>query len=269
MLRSLKELEHYTVMASDGELGKVANFLFDDERWAIRYLVVEPGLFHEGRSVLVSPIFFGKAEWETRTFRLGMTKERLRSSPSIDTDKPVSRQHERDYFRYYGYPYYWGYGGVWGMGNYPGSIGSWDESPTDPESTGESAGDIHLRSAREVGGYDVEGTDGSLGGIADFVVDDSTWEIRYLVVDTSHWWFSKKVLVAPHWADRVSWADSTVHLDLSREVVKKGPAWNGDQPINREYEAHLYDYYGRPVYWANGDRPQGLPTQPHAGSHPR
>jgi hypothetical protein len=203
MLRSLKDLQHYTVMASDGELGKTANFLFDDERWAIRYLVVEPGLFHEGRPVLVSPIFFGTAEWETRTFRLGMTKERLRSSPSIDTDKPVSRQHERDYFRYYGYPYYWGYAGVWGVGNYPGLLGPWDEPLTDREIAPESTGDVHLRSAREVGRYGVEGNDGSLGGIADFVVDDATWEIRYLVVDTSHWWFSKKVLVAPVWANRV------------------------------------------------------------------
>jgi hypothetical protein len=174
-----------------------------------------------------------------------MTRERIRSCPSIDTDTPVSRQHERDYFRYYGYPYYWGYAGVWGMGNYPGLLGPWDEPPTDRT---ESPGDIHLRSAREVGRYGVEGTDGSLGGIADFVVDDATWEIRYLVVDTSHWWFSKKVLVSPNWANRVSWADRTVHLDLSREVVKKSPAWNGDQPVNREYEAHLYDYYGRPVY---------------------
>ena len=122
MLRSLKDLERYTVTATDGDLGSVSNFLLDDERWTVRYLVVEPGLFHDGRRVLVSPIFFRQPEWATRCFHLALTKDKIRNSPSVNVDKPVSRQHERDYFRYYGYPYYWGYSGLWGMGNYPGLL---------------------------------------------------------------------------------------------------------------------------------------------------
>ena len=43
MLRSLKELEHYAVSATDGDVGTVVNFLFDDEHWAVRHLVVDPG----------------------------------------------------------------------------------------------------------------------------------------------------------------------------------------------------------------------------------
>jgi hypothetical protein len=264
MLRSLKDLQHYTVMASDGELGRVANFLFDDERWAIRYLVVEPSLFNDGRAVLISPIFFRKADWATHCFHLAMTAERVKASPGVNTDKPVSRQHERDYFRYYGYPYYWGYSGTWGMGAYPGLLLPWDAPPVD---AADSPSDVHLRSAREVGRYGVEGSNGGLGGIVDLVVDDATWEIRYLVVDTSHWWFSKKVLVAPQWATRVSWAERKVYLSLSRELVKKSPAWDGLAPVNREYEAHLYDYYGRPVYWDQTDRPRETATAPLGADH--
>jgi hypothetical protein len=36
MLRSLKDLERYNVTATDGDIGTVANFLLDDERWTIR-----------------------------------------------------------------------------------------------------------------------------------------------------------------------------------------------------------------------------------------
>ena len=265
MLRSLKDLEQYTVTASDGDLGKVANFLLDDERWTIRYLVVEPGLFHDGRRVLISPIFFRQAEWATHCFHLAMTQERIRNSPSVDTDKPVSRQHERDYFRYYGYPYYWGYSGLWGMGAYPGLVAPWDEPVGDRK---EQSGDVHLRSAKEVSGYDIEGSDGGIGGVSDFIVDDNSWEIRYLVVDTSHWWFGKKVLVAPQWATRVSWSERKVYVDLSRQAIMKSPAWDATAAINREYEAHIYDYYGRPVYWVGNDRPNESVSVRSAESRP-
>ncbi len=265
MLRSMKDLEHYGVTATDGDLGSVSNFLLDDERWTVRYLVVEPSLFHDGRCVLVSPIFFRQAEWATRRFHLALTTDKIRNSPSVDVDKPVSRQHERDYFRYYGYPYYWGYSGLWGMGNYPGLLAPWNEPPADRKDV---SGDVHLRSAKEVVGYDIQGSDGAIGSIVDFLVDDETWRIQYMVLDTNRWWFGKKVLIAPEWASRISWEERKIHVDLSREAIKKSPAWNPDAPINREYEERLYDCYGRPVYWGEGGRREEPTARQHTGSHP-
>lgn len=87
-----------------------------------------------------------------------------------------------------------------------------------------------------------------------------TWEIRYLVVDTRNWWIGKKVLVAPHWASRTSWDERRVHVDMSRQAIKDSPEWNPTAPINREYEARLYDYYGRPAYWSSGDRSREDPS---------
>ena len=266
MLRSLKDLKRYTVSATDGGLGKVVNFLFDDERWAIRYLVVEPNLFHLGHDVLISPVFFRQADWETRTFHLALTKERVRNSPSVDSNRPVSRQHERDYFRYYGYPYYWGYSGVWGLGNLPGLLAPWDEPPKDREAL---TGDVHLRSAREVGGYSIEASDGPLGRVTDFVIDDRSWEIRYIVVDANPWWWiAKKVVVAPQWAAQVSWVERTVTLSMSRAAIRTSPPWDPRTPVNREYEARLHDYYGRPAYWVDADRPGEKAKAQPMGSHP-
>ncbi len=256
MLRSLNNLEQYSVSASDGELGKVVDFLLDDQRWAVRYLVVETGGFLDGRRVLISPISFRQADWPTRRFHLALTMDKIRNSPSVDLDKPVSRQHELDYFRYYSYPYYWGTAGPWSIGGYPGLLaeGRLSDAPGDPSD--EDTGDIHLRSARELRGYRVQGSDAAVGEVDDFVVDDESWEIRYLAIDTGHWWFGKKVLIAPPWATHISWQDHEVSVAMSRQSVKDSPEWNAAAPINREYEERLYDYYGRPVYWAGAGHPQ-------------
>jgi hypothetical protein len=230
----------------------VVNFLVDDERWIVRYLVVQAGGSH-GRMVLISPVSFRQADWSTQRFNLALTMDKVKDSPHIDVDKPVSRQHERDYFRYYGYPYYWGYSGLWGMGAYPALLaqGRWNDGPDEP--AGEP-NDEHLRSAREIRGYHIQGSDGAIGHVEDFIVDDESWEIHYLVIDTSNWWIGKKVLVAPQWASSVSWAEKKVHVELSRQAIKESPEWNANAAINREYEKSLYDYYGRPVYWEAGDR---------------
>ena len=250
MLRSLKDLERYIVSATDGDLGTVVNFLLDDQHWTVRYLVVEAGGFLGGRKVLVSPIFFREADWLTRRFHVAMTIEKIRNSPGVDVDLPVSRQHEQDYFGYYEYPHYWGGEGIWGMGAYPGTLlpGTWDR--TLAKRSPRTAADAHLRSARDIQGYGIQGSDAKVGHVDDFLVDDETWQVRYLVVDAGHWWLGKKVLVAPRWATSVSWEESTVHVDLTREQIKSSPEWDPNAPVNREYEVRLYDYYGRPAYWA-------------------
>jgi hypothetical protein len=269
MLRSLKDLERYTVSATDGDLGTVVNFLLDDRRWILRYLVVESGGFLDGRAVLISPVFFRQADWLTRRFHLALTLDKVRHSPGVDLDLPVSRQHEHDYYGYYGYPHYWGGQGLWGMGAYPGSLapGGWDD--VSARHAGEASGDPHLRSARDVQGYGIQGTDQEVGHVDDFLVDDETWAVRYLVIDTSNWWLGKKVLVAPHWASHISWEESKVYVHMSRQEIKESPEWDPNAPVNREYEARLYDYYGRPVYWADGDQPEAAQLAHHAGSHAR
>jgi hypothetical protein len=150
MLRSLKALEGYTVHATDGDIGKVVNFLMDDERWSVRYLVVDTGSFLEGRRVLVSPISFREVDWAPHRFHLDLTMDKVKNSPSIDVDKPVSRQHERDYLRYYDYSSYWGYSGLWGMGAYPSLLmgGAPNHPPADVSD--EPPGNVHLLRAPRV-----------------------------------------------------------------------------------------------------------------------
>jgi sporulation protein YlmC with PRC-barrel domain len=268
MLRSLKELEKYTVTATDGDVGKVVNFLFDDEGWAVRHLVVQTGGFFNERYVLISPISFREIDWAAQSFHVALTKDKIKNAPGIDSDRPVSRQHEQDYYRYYGYPHYWGYMGPWGNGCYPALLRSGPASSTLKEQAADQdLGDSHLRSAKEVRGYGIQGSDGAIGFVEDFIVDDETWEVRYLVVDTSHWWWGQRVLVAPRWTSQVSWTQRKVFANLSREAIKNGPSWDPNSVIRREYEARLHDYYGLRGYWVQATKDAG----PHLEQegHPR
>ena len=249
MLRSMKSLEGFQVRAQDGDLGSVANFLVDDESWACRYLVVRTGGFFNERDVLISPMFFRNVDWPGSVFNLGLTREKIRESPGTDADLPVSRQHERDYYLYYGYPNYWGSTGIWGLNPAPVDMAAENLMASATREPLGREDDVHLRSVQVLRSYHILGTDGEIGHVADFIVDDETWQIRYMVVNTSNWWLGRKVLVPPFWAGQVCWEASDIVLGLSREEVRQCPEWNPDAPVDRTYEKRLYDHYGRPAYW--------------------
>jgi hypothetical protein len=264
MLRNVTSLKGFAIRARDGEIGTLDQFYFDDESWAIRYLVVNTGDWLGGRLVLVSPLALRQAEWESRRLDVALTKKQIEDSPPIDTHKPVSRQHEALYLGYYGYPYYWGGPNLWGLASYPAGLTVDREAVTKGEAlrarAGKESPDSHLRSTDEVTGYHIEASDGAIGHVEDFLVDDDTWAIRYLEVDTRNWSPGKKVLVSPHWLENVSWPDSKVYVDLTRETIQNGPEWSESQTVTREYENRLYDYYDRSPYWT----PESQQAHSHA-----
>ena len=246
MLRSIESLAGYKIQAKEGNIGKVNEFLFDDETWIIRYLVVDTGSWLSGRKVLISPLdTISTPDWASRTFPVGLTKEQVKESPDINVDKPVSRQHQLDLHRHYGWPVYW-------PSMTPTGVPLVTPMPSQIEKekavATEEKGDPHLRSTKEVAGYSINATDGEIGHVNDFIVDDELWIIRYMVVDTGNWWPGRKVLVAPGWITKVSWSDDLVDVDLSKEAIKNSQEYNPSAPINKEYEVRLYDFYGRPKY---------------------
>ncbi len=250
MLRSVKSLANYKLAATDGPIGNVHDFLFDDRQWTVRYMVADTGDWLPDRKVLISPISLDKPEWETQLFPVQLTKKEIEQSPRLDTDAPVSRDYEIRWFDQFGWHYYWTGSGVWGTAAYPGDLFSRQEkeaalaSEPDPESTSNN-----LRSTNEVMRYTIQAHDGQIGHVEDFILDDATWSIRYMVVDTRTWLPGRKVLVAPEWIDSVTWAEQVVKVGLTRDALKNSPEYDPAEPVNREYEARLYDYYGRPRYW--------------------
>jgi len=252
MLRNASDLKGFTIRATDGEIGTVEDTYFDDETWAIRYLTVDTGGWLGGRVVLISPILVHQVEWQSKLLDVMLTKEQLKNSPDINTHQPVSRQHESEYFAYYGYPVYWGGPYMWGSSLLPGGLAVPIAAALEGAALGTDSADSHLRSSHEVTGYNIEASDGEIGHVAGFVMDDETWAIRYIEVGTRNWWPGKKVLVSPAWIERVSWADSSVYVNLSREIIQSGPEYSESEPITRDYETQLFSHYGRPPYWLHG-----------------
>jgi len=253
MLRNVRHLRGYAILATDGPIGEVEDLYFDDDRWAIRYLVVDTGSWLPGRKVLISPHAVGRPDWMAQQLPVSLTKAQVDGSPDVDTRRPLSRQYETDYLRYYGYPHYWGGAGLWGMGAYPGDLtteGSFEEAMKATQvSAMPASGDSHLRSCRVVTGYHIHATDGDIGHVKDLLVEDRTWAIRYLIVDTSNWWGGHDVLVSPQWIEAVSWPDEKVSVDLTRQAVKDAPPYDAAAHLDREQEQAMHEHYGRPGYW--------------------
>jgi sporulation protein YlmC with PRC-barrel domain len=282
MLRSMKDMEGYSIGATDGIIGQVKDFYFDDDAWVIRYLVVETGAWLASRRVLISPIAIGQPNWAEKIFPVSITQEQVKSSPDIDTDKPVSRQHEMGYLGYYGYPYYWGEAGLWGDGLYPDMIqpglGYGDttgdyrraqaenaRADAETDSQQHQQDDPNLRSGNAIMGYYVHATDGDIGHVQGLIVDEKTWAIRYLIVNTSNWWLGHQVLIAPKWIHDVSWVDSKVSVDLTRQAVKDAPGYDSTTALNREQEVGIHKHYCRVGYWRGEAKHEASISTKHAG----
>jgi hypothetical protein len=257
MLRPLNDFKMSVIMAKDGEIGHVDQFLFDDEKWSIRYLVVKTKWLM-GKKVLISPLAIKGTDVDLKFIRLSLTKDQIEHSPDIDTDKPVSRQMEAQYHDYYRWPYYWMGTEAWGTASYPSTmLGRPFPLPSQPGGGySENLGDSHLRSVRVVEGYEIAAKDDIFGHVEDFIVDDESWTIRYLVVNTHRIWPGKSVIISPDWVRSMSWSDRTISIDLTKEKIQNSPEYADDFTIDRDYEERLYEYYGRPNYWAQVSSPQ-------------
>lgn len=253
MLRNIKELTGYVLRARDGDIGRCKDFLFDDERWTVRYMVADTGRWLPKRRVLISPASIDDAAWDARKIDMRLTKDQIENAPPLEADAPITRQYEGAWAKHYGYAAYWVGTGVWGAGSVPAALYGPARSEAERLQP-KLSGDPNLRSTNEVTGYHIAATDGEIGHIEDFIVDDRTWTLRYVVVDTRNWLPGKKVLVSPAWVQEVDWGNKSVAVDLPRKAIENGPKYDPHAPVNRRFEQRLYDFHGRPVYWGSEKR---------------
>ena len=209
MLRSLQDLFGAFLFATDGEMGKICNFLFDDQSWLIRYLVVDVGGWLNRKYVVISVSTIDQPDWEARILRTHLTKEQVRNSPDVDTKEPVSRQQEIAMREYYGWPAYWDTGISLELP--PVSLPAGRKFPV------RTTEDPHLRSVEDTIGYEVWANDGEMARLEHFIVDEASWHIGYLDVKTGDWLHSRSMLVPTRWVLSVLWANHRVNLDHARK----------------------------------------------------
>jgi uncharacterized protein YrrD len=231
MLWSGNLLRGYAIRTRDGDIGKVDDFLFDDQSWAVRYLVVDTGNWLTGRKVLVLPAALDVPDWKTEILTIKITTQQLENSPPLAADRPVSRQKEAELTRYYDWTAYLALGTT--------SFYSVPEQARLAEVIAETQeevpkGDTNLRSMKEVTGYHIQAHDGAIGHVEDFIVDDKNWIIRYMVVGTRNWLPGRKVLVTPTWIEDVTWDVRKVSVNRKCETIQNSPEFDPSVLVNRE-----------------------------------
>ena len=250
MQYNIKRLSGFTLGATDGEIGKVEEFYFDDETWTVRYLVVKTGGWLSGRKVLIAPAALQQPDWHNEILPVNLTKSQIESSPEIDTEKTVSRQQEIELYDHYSWPYYDAggtgfYGGIGMTGMIDSRIPL--EDIIKKQHPKRESNDQHLRSTAEVSGYDIHASDGEIGEVDDFIIDSDNWGLRFLIVDTGNWFPGKKVVLPTEWITGIKWEESSIHLEIPVDAVKNSPEYNPSVPVEGGYKDELYAYYGRPL----------------------
>ncbi len=236
MHRNVNSLIGNRMEGTDGEMGKVEEFYFNDEAWIIVYLVVKTGNWLSGRKVLISPYALTGRTRRPGTLPVNLTKAQIKNSPDIDTDLPVSRQKEVALHQYYPWQSYWGTGfyegGIWGIVTPP---------VVDPLPVGDANGDLHLRSTHALSGYHIVTTDGELCHVGDFIIDDETWRIEYLVVGFHSWLTGKKVLLARKHIMEIQWATSKVLVDVTSKTLENTRPYDESEFLHSETPDMVFD----------------------------
>ena len=236
------DLTDRRLAATDGEIGKIKDVLFDDDKWALRYLEVNPGNWLSGRRVLLSPVAIIDADNSDADVPVRLTKHEIEHAPDIGNDEPVSRQYEMSYAKHYGYSFYWLGGGIWGSSAVPGDIVQPLPEVTEAEEPLDTSDEGHLRLASEVRGYRIDSLDGAeLGTVDDFLIDSHSWEITHLLVKTGSW-FSHRIVPLPvKSVTEIIWAERRAVAATDQQAINDAPAI--DLPMTDKTEHALNAHF--------------------------
>ena len=253
MKQVISALKGFAIEASDGQIGSVVDFLFDDSTWKVRWLVVDCGSWLRERKVLIHPSAISLTDLQNQRFEVPLTQSQVEGSPDWREDQPVSRQMESRIYDYYGWDPLWG---APLMGGEPGAMAAPLLSPPYFGLGGEEAakepipedvaGDAHLRSFVDIVGYRIHAADDEIGHVENFLLDDADWSLAYFIVDTSNWWFGKRVLIAPVAVSSIEWSDRRVNVNVTREQVETSPTWDPLVAFEEVYAKQLHHHYGWP-----------------------
>ncbi len=246
MLQVGSTLKGYAIAASDGEIGSVSDFLFDEKSWKVKWLIVDTGQWLSERRVLVHPSAIGTVDYQRMVLPVELTRAQIEGSPEISRDQPLSPQTDAYLYDYYQWDPLWGDDYFAANAVVAQAISA---IPADEDDT------PCLRSVDVLAGFHLAATDGDIGHVTDLLVDDIGWGVRYLVIDTRNWLPERQVLMSPYAVRRIDWSERRIHLDVTRQQVKASPPWNlaeitGQTFEQRReaYEKTLHRHYGWPGY---------------------
>lgn len=239
-IRGIASITGFSILAKDGEIGRVSDLYFDNQQWVARYLIIDTGEWLAGRQLLLPPMAIQSIDWDNKSIFLNLSKDQIEASPAIAFGEQITQQWERDLFANLGWSGYWNGDKLWGKNDVPDAsfrpsveIAGQDTPIEQPSS--------HLTRAVEVIGYRVQGLDDGLGNISDLLVDDHSWEIRWMMVDTRPWWFGGNVLVNIKAIDRMATDTKSIHVNLTKEEVRDCPELQIGETLTIQEEQDLME----------------------------
>ena len=247
MLQSINDLKGYSIVATDGEIGNIEEFYFDDTNYVLRYIVANTGNWLTGKQHLISPFRITHLDKENRKIRIALTKKQVMESPGVSKHLPVSRQMEKLVSDYYGNEYYWDARpnlnpAQLAVAN--GAAATVRSAVTaGTHKVAEPLPDVHLRSVQEVASYEISAIDGVIGTVEDFIIETDDWKINYLTIDTGRWLPGKHVLISSGWIDQINWSYRKVAVNLTQDQIEKSPNYEKVAAITHEYETRLRNHY--------------------------
>ena len=263
MLFAVTGLLGCPVEASDGGVGVVKDFLFDDQSWKIRWMAVDAGHWLSGRRILIHPSAIAPltvppkpalpmmSRGEALTVSVHLTRQQIEASPDSREDEPCTRELEARLYDHYGWDRYWGdtYFGPDAIDPLSKPIHAETAAPRTAEMETEPGdSDPYLRGVAAVKGYHVHATDGDLGHVETILADDVNWDIRYLVIATRNWWPGKHVQLAPFAVMEIDWSEHRINVNVTRDQVKSSPAWDPLAMADQVGEQQLHRHFGWPGY---------------------
>lgn len=245
MLHNAKDLTGYTIRGTDGDIGQVRQFYFDEDTWTVRYLVTRTGRWLSERQLLISPIAISSLDVRRQCVSVDLKRERVAGMPALNINRPVPRRYEARYHSYFGWPAYWGGSQRWGDDRYPGSMFTAEPINEPVARLEDLRRDTLLRSSAEVAGFSVVAGDEILGTVEDFIIDDVSWGISYCMLAAGSPASGRKLLVSPQWIDEISVSERMIVTDLPLEAAKSSPPFDPARGVTRDYEVILFQHYGR------------------------
>jgi sporulation protein YlmC with PRC-barrel domain len=252
MATKFKDFQTFTVHATDGDIGKITDVLFDDRSWTVRYIVLDTAKWLPGKKVLLSPESFVKTRpVADGALHVNLTKEQVKDSPPLESDLPVSRQHEVNLHSYFGWDPYWT-GPTGNMGfPYPDATLTRSDSYTMMHAdwqrfadTREKKFNAHLRSLADLVGYKISTKDYDLfGEVSDAIMDTKDWLVIDLVL-SSHRWLpgGKHFVCSPMFVDDIDEAERVLSVVQLKEILLESPEFDFDT-YGESYRKSLVKHY--------------------------
>jgi hypothetical protein len=275
MFQSANDLLNFLVFGNDRYLGPVRDLYFEDSEWIFRYVVIEMESEVSARH-LISPLSIKEIRWDHKEIYVNLDSDKVRNSPEIDINLPISLQNEMALRRYYEWPNYWGQSEFFDpppirglekptipfdddrSAEEPPDLYGEDEDyehlrlePQDDDFVetefGHSEEDVdysnNLRSLTDITGYRLQTTDSDSSFVIDLFFTSSDWTVKYLAINLGNDHSGELVLLTLHWVNEINWSRSHIFLSLTQEQLQNAPRFSPNKVINLDFERKVNNYY--------------------------